>query len=236
MRDRAQGALNLIGSTAPAGQPENQQQKRTTPTTVPFHPPLAAIMISPAIDFTSGSVFRKGLPAQAPSSDSKQDGSSSSGSTTAGSNTVGGDAGIVESSCNGGSNSSNGSSSTDTAEQFKWDYVSPSEGNDVIKLYLPVPHDPNDLAHPLISPINQESFTGLVRGEFLVVTGGCEAMVPDIARFVDKIRQAAPSVPVTHHIEKNEPHCYCVLSMDHLLEKGASVLVPFMAAQCSRKK
>ncbi|KAF6257579.1 hypothetical protein COO60DRAFT_1626766 [Scenedesmus sp. NREL 46B-D3] len=89
------------------------------------------------------------------------------------------------------------------------------------------------LTDPLVSPMFIANFSGLVRRELLVVTGGCEAMVPDIQRFVARVTEVSPELSVTHHVEKHQPHCYCVLHTGRLLEKGAAVLLPFMVRMCS---
>lgn len=34
-------------------------------------------------------------------------------------------------------------------------------------------------------------------------------------------------------MEPNEPHCYCMLAMRHLLNKGVNVIVPFLEAVAS---
>jgi acetyl esterase/lipase len=209
MRDRAAGSVQ-----GPAGQPaaaSEQQQQHI------FHPPLAAIIISPATDFTNSSVFRRRLPEQAREQLQKSSMNCSAAGTANG----------VSS-----SSKSSGSRRDSTDELFHYDYVSKSEGNDVIRLYLPKPHDAAGLSDQLVSPMFIESFSGLVRRELLVVTGGCEAMVPDIERFVARVSEVSPELPVTHHVEEGEPHCYCMLHIGKLPENGATVLVPFMERMC----
>jgi acetyl esterase/lipase len=213
MRDRAAGCVQ--GHAAqPAAASEQQQQQQHT-----FHPPLAAIMVSPATDFTNSSVFRRGLPEQAREQLQK-------------SSMNGGAVGTANGVSSSSSSKSSGSRRDSTDELFHYDYVSKSEGNDVIRLYLPKPHDAAGLSDRLVSPMFIENFSGLVRRELLVVTGGCEAMVPDIERFVARVSEVSPELPVTHHVEHGEPHCYCVLHIGKLPEKGATVLVPFMERMC----
>lgn len=168
-------------------------------------------MISPATDFTNSSVFGHGLPEQAQEQlEQQQTQRSATGSAAVG----------------GGSTSS-------TEQLFHYDYISKGEGDDVIRLYLPQPHDAAGLSDPLVSPMFIANFSGLVRRELLVVTGGCEAMVPDIHRFVARVTQVSPELPVAHHVEEAQPHCYCVLHLGKLLEKGAAVLLPFMLRMAS---
>lgn len=179
---------NLAAAEAPAGQPGYRVG--------PLQPPRAAILISPAVDFSSSSVFTK-QPFQA-----SNNGTGGSGSDSSARGSLGG--------------------------EFHWDYISTHENVDVMQLYISS-HSPMELSHPLVSPTYIDNFSGLVQKELLVVAGGCEAMTPDIVKFVDKIKALSPSVPLTYHEEANEPHCYCVLSgMDHLIKKGTKVLLPFM--------
>jgi acetyl esterase/lipase len=226
MRDRAAGTVQGPAAqpvAAAAGSPQQQQQQQQQPGRPAFHPPLAAIMISPATDFTNSSVFRRGLPEQAQEQLQQQKQQSSTQGSAA---SDGGSA-------TGGSSSSRSSRRNSTEELFHYDYVSKGEGNDVIRLYLPPPHDASGLSDPLVSPIFLKNFSGLVRRELLVVTGGCEAMVPDIHRFVARVKDVSPELLVTHHVEEAEPHCYCVLHTGKLLDKGAAVLLPFMMRMCS---
>jgi acetyl esterase/lipase len=219
MRDRAAGTLQGPAAQAvAAAASQKQQQGQERP---PFHPPLAAIMISPATDFTNSSVFRRGLPEKAQEQLKQQQQNSANGSAAGTGSTA------------EGVSASSGSRRDSTDELFHYDYVSKGEGNDVIRLYLPQPHDAAGLSDPLVSPMFIENFSGLVRCELLVVTGGCEAMVPDIERFVARVTEVSPELQVTHHVEEAQPHCYCVLHMGKLLEKGAAVLLPFMVRMCS---
>jgi acetyl esterase/lipase len=213
MRDRAAGCVQGPAAQPAAASEQQQQQQQHV-----FHPPLAAIIISPATDFTNSSVFRRGLPDQAREQLQKGSMNGSAAGTANG----------VSSS----SSKSSGSRRDSTDELFHYDYVSKSEGNDVIRLYLPKPHDAAGLSDRLVSPMFIENFSDLVRRELLVVTGGCEAMVPDIERFVARVSEVSPELPVTHHVEQGEPHCYCVLHIGKLPEKGATVLVPFMERMC----
>ncbi|WIA31722.1 hypothetical protein OEZ86_002598 [Tetradesmus obliquus] len=174
MRDRAagtvQGPAAQPAAAAAAADTSQQQQGQARPA---FHPPLAAIMISPATDFTNSSVFGQGLPEQAQEQlEQQQTQRSATGSAAVG----------------GGSTSS-------TEQLFHYDYISKGEGDDVIRLYLPQPHDAAGLSDPLVSPMFIANFSGLVRRELLVVTGGCEAMVPDIHRFVARVTQVSPELP-----------------------------------------
>lgn len=48
-------------------------------------------------------------------------------------------------------------------------------------------------------------------------------------RFVEHAKAVSPSVQLEYHVEPDEPHCWCVVGMPHLLAKGLPVLVPFFA-------
>jgi hypothetical protein len=52
----------------------------------------------------------------------------------------------------------------------------------VTQRYLPKPLDAALLEEPLVSPVYMGGFDGLVRGQLLVIAGGCEGMTPDITR------------------------------------------------------
>jgi hypothetical protein len=43
------------------------------------------------------------------------------------------------------------------------------------------------------------------------------------------MKAVSPSVQLQYHVEPDEPHCWCVIGMPHLLVKGLPVLVPFFA-------
>ncbi|KAF6251546.1 Alpha/Beta hydrolase protein [Scenedesmus sp. NREL 46B-D3] len=189
MRQRAAGIENpasTAAAAAAAGGGSDSTKKGSSRSSssrvVPFHPPVAVLLVSPAVDLSSSSVF--GLPA------------------------------------------------ADAAELFRYDYVAVNEGDEdgnITQRYLPKPLDLELLRDPLVSPVYMRGFEGLLRGQLLVVAGGCEGIMPDITRFVEHAKAVSPSVQLEYHVEPDEPHCWCVVGMPHLLAKGLPVLVPFFA-------
>lgn len=62
----------------------------------------------------------------------------------------------------------------------------------------------------------------------LVMTGGSEMLVGDNDEFVEKVRNSLGGLVVEYHVEKDQPHCYPVLGLKELTDRGADVLVPFV--------
>ncbi|WIA31058.1 hypothetical protein OEZ86_001088 [Tetradesmus obliquus] len=52
-------------------------------------------------------------------------------------------------------------------------------------------------------------------------------MTRGITRFVEHAKAVSPGVRLRYHVEPDEPHCWCVLGMPHLIAKGLPVLLPF---------
>lgn len=113
----------------------------------------------------------------------------------------------------------------------EWDYIDAGEGASVAQLYV-VAQSEADMAQALVSPAMLPSFKGLVQQGMLVMWGGVEAMSPDIAKLAAKMQAQGVSVQTCE--EANEPHVYCVLPFKGVIRKGAKVLVPFIES-CATK-
>lgn len=48
-------------------------------------------------------------------------------------------------------------------------------------------------------------------------------------RFVDHMKASSPDVDLVHHVEPNEVHCYLMLQVPSMVEKGGKVLIDFIA-------
>lgn len=167
--------------------------------------PAGALLISPAVNFTASSVFGPKLAEYFEKEPSKQQQQPGSGQV--------------------GGNSSAASAGFDG----RWDYISADEGPAVAKHYVQAV-SMADMCNPYVSPTLLPSFKGLVQQKMAVVWGGVEVLAPDCAAFASRVQ--ADGVRVEVHVEKNQPHVYCVLPLRELLKKGAEVIVPFFASLC----
>lgn len=140
----------------------------------PFQPPLAAIAISPAVDFRL-------------------------------------------------------SSPSNRAPYTRYDLLTPQTFTNVRKLYLPEGWTPELLSNTLLSPVCCDEFGGMVQKGLLVLAGSSEMLFGDIEEFVGKVRSSSGGLNVRYHVEKDQPHCYCLLGLQDLIDRGADVLVPFIA-------
>jgi acetyl esterase/lipase len=109
----------------------------------------------------------------------------------------------------------------------EWDYITAREGPSVAQVYVGAQSE-QDMYQPLVSPTLLPSFKRLVQQKMLVLWGGIEVLAHDCARFAERVQ--ADGVPVQVHVEPNQVHVYCVLPVSDALEKGAQVVVPFLAS------
>jgi acetyl esterase/lipase len=89
------------------------------------------------------------------------------------------------------------------------------------------------MSQPLVSPARLQSFQGLVQHKVLLLWGAIEVLAPDIAAFAGRMR--GDGVDLQVHVETNEPHVYPLLPFDGVRQKGAKVIVPFLAS-CTLNK
>eukprot|EP00878_Enallax_costatus_P012097 GHUV01012629.1.p1 GENE.GHUV01012629.1~~GHUV01012629.1.p1 ORF type:complete len:170 (+),score=23.43 GHUV01012629.1:1108-1617(+) len=115
----------------------------------------------------------------------------------------------------------------------KFDLLTPKTFPEVRKLYLQPGWTPEFLSNTLLSPVCCEDFSGLVQKEMLVVAGGSEMLLGDIEQFVHKV-QSLGGLSIQYHVEEDQPHCYPVLGLQDLAERGAGVIVPFIASMVGR--
>jgi acetyl esterase/lipase len=202
LRDGTLGSSSTITTTAAAA---------AAAASPPPPLPAGALLISPAIDFTASSVFgpklaeyfHKQPTEQQQPTKQQQPGEADQG---------GGDGTAAPAAFDG-----------------QWDYIDADEGSAVAKHYVQAA-SMADMCNPYVSPMVLPSFKGLVQQKMAVVWGGVEVLGPDCARFASRMQ--ADGVRVETHVEKNQPHVYCVLPPKELLEKGAAVIVPFFASLC----
>ena len=194
------GTLHSPSSSSAAAAPQ--------PTHKALPPPAGALLISPAADFTSSSVFGRSLRNYF---------------------------GALQSSQQRSKQRDVQSSELPPARQpagSEWDYITVAEGPAVAKLYV-LAQSEDDMAQPLISPIRLESFKGLVQQKVLLVWGAVEVMAHDIAALAGRMR--GDGVDVQVHAEPNEAHVYPVLPFEGVRQRGAKLIVPFLAS-CALNK
>lgn len=201
----------LRDGTLGSSSSSNNSAATTTAAAAASPPPLpaGALLISPAIDFTASSVFGPKLAEyfhQQPTQQHQQQQQPGAGQG-------GGDGSAAPAGFDG-----------------QWDYIDADEGSAVAQHYVQAA-SMADMCNPYVSPMVLPSFKGLVQQKMAVVWGGVEVLGPDCARFASRMQ--ADGVNVETHVEKNQPHVYCVLPPKELLEKGAAVIVPFFASLCS---
>jgi acetyl esterase/lipase len=170
--------------------------------TVPL--PAGALLISPAVDFTISSVFGTKLAAyfEALQYSQQQQGQHQGVNLSA-------------------------LPAVPQPPGAEWDYITAREGPSIAQGYVKAQSD-QDMHHPLVSPTLLPSFKGLVPQKMLVLWGEIEVLAPDCARFAERVQ--ADGVPVQVHVEPNQVHVYCVLPVADAVERGAQVVVPFLAS------
>lgn len=172
----------------------------------PVSPPAGAVLISPATDFTSSSVFGPKLKCYFTALQSEQQHARQQGTAE---HAV--DVSHLP--------------ATPQARGSEWDFVDAGEGACVAQLYVGAQSEA-DMAQVLVSPALLPDFRGLVQHGMLVMWGGVEAMAPDIATLAAKMQAQGASVQTCE--EANEPHVFCVLPFKGVVRKGAKVLLPFI--------
>lgn len=172
-------------------------------------PPAGALLISPAVDFTTSSVFGTSLAAYFEAmQDCQQQQDQHKGRQPA----------AVKLSA---------LPAVPQPPGTEWDYITVGEGPSVAQVYVRAQSE-QDMYQPLVSPTLLPSFKGLVQQKMLVLWGGVEVLAPDCARFAERVQ--ADGVAVQVHVEPNQAHVYCVLPVADALERGAQVVVPFLAS------
>lgn len=189
---------HTTSSSTPAASPAAPQP--------PAPPPAGAVLISPAVDFTSSSIFGPKLRCyftalQAEQQHAKQQGTPEHAVDLA------------------------HLPATPLPRGSEWDYIDAGEGASVAQLYVGARSEAG-MAQPLVSPTMLPTFKGLVQRGMLVMWGGVEAMSPDIAKLAAKMQAQGVSVQTCE--EANEPHVYCVLPFKGVIRKGAKALLPFI--------